>query len=210
VRGGGGADVAKEIGAGRCHRNSAPANQLQRHRMRRHAHATRGRPAVTVIGHGGGTRQQKRQRPRPEGRYQLTRRLGKLHGTRPSSIVSSASAQSPGPMPDVALAAKIAAQPPSRVQRISRRGTVVRFGGKRHEPAGAQNLPRPAPESSRLGRFPWLCRVDTNPSDLHNFIIVACCGPKRRHLPYTHLLTMPSRPRSKSAWRTLADLTSPP
>ena len=51
VRGGGRADVAKQIRAGRGHRNPGQTDQLQRHRMRRHAHPHQRAPRRHRIRH---------------------------------------------------------------------------------------------------------------------------------------------------------------
>lgn len=67
VRGGGGADVAEAIGAGRGERNAGAADEFERDRMPGHADTDQGARCCDDIRDARGARQQQRERARPKG-----------------------------------------------------------------------------------------------------------------------------------------------
>ena len=73
VSGGGWADVAEEIGAGRGHRDAGLSNEHERDRMRRHADADERAAGSDVVRDKRTARQQKRKWAGPERPHETTR-----------------------------------------------------------------------------------------------------------------------------------------
>ena len=134
-----GTNVAKEIGAGRGYRNPGTPDQLQRHRMRRHAHAHQWPPRRHRIRHRRGPWQQKSKRPRPKGPHQPPRRLGNFgHQPVEHRFVRYMNDHR---IPCRPLLGREDARHRRRIHGI-RAQSVYGLGGQRHQASSAEKLRR--------------------------------------------------------------------
>ena len=145
VSGGGGADVAEDIGAGRGDRHASLADHFKRNRMRGHADADQRTAGGHDVGNGCGARQEQGQGAGPEGVHQmraaaegnsLTRGCQhRILCDRPGDVHDDG-------IPRGALLGFKDAGDGGRVESIGAEA-VDGFGGQSDESAGAKDLQQP-------------------------------------------------------------------
>jgi len=160
---------------------------------------TRGRPAVTAFGDGGGARQQQGKRAGPEGLHETARGLGNL---RDQAVEHGVVCDRAGEVDDDGV--------PRRALFGGRRCGPRRRGRGRWRPArttvsvGKATRP-PARRISAARAMDWLASSvsrwagSTARRRVFHASIVAVYG-RRRHLPYTHRLRMPIETEIKFRW----------
>ena len=183
VVGGGGADVAEDVGAGSSDGNSGLADEFKRDWVRGHAHADEWTAGGDGVGDGGGARQKQRERTGPEVVHEVAddRRQRGDQAIEHGVLVHGAGDVDDDGIPCGTLLGDKDAGHSVWVEGICAEA-VDGFGGQGDESAGAKNLGRCGDGLAGLGSIE-MRGVHGQAEGLHGSIVAG--WRRQSHLPYT-------------------------